>query len=1016
MRWRFTLNPDTDNKVISEPIGWSDISFKLVRDKEWHGIFFEYSLPLEFYDDPKDVNKNAFSFLKAEYEANGVEGFCILKVEEKCDGEDTYTTEGQWRMNFTSYERSYDNGLCLIKLNLEPENVLMTFRNRYDQKVELIANETFDGTAMDDYTTMLINTPISFPPKAVPVITQMAIDNGLPTDALHVEYVEVDVIPSGSGSSTEQMLRYFQVNFARIGFDEVTNRLEIETNNFASEDDIQGLFSIAIDGEYTIEIPDMNINVSVSAVADRDTTSACANLTYEDISVDLYLEIAGGTPINLGSSTDSGCLDASDVQSINVLAYNSGEVSLSAGDTIRMWLRVEANGEWDRNLLSDGELTWTVTVNYFEADSNEYNFILSGNTFYTASNIRVSFINETANRVLESITDKGLKFLSSYYGRTDSEPYVSPDSTDGCGSLRCVALGIHIRNYAALHHNLSFKEIYEALNAIDNIGIGLEDYLDGYTTQRVIRMEPMEYFYDDTVILQLDKIPKVRITVLQDEHYSIFKFGYEKWEAEEFSGLDEFNTQREYRTTLTSVNNTLTKVCNWIASGYAIEITRRKSWLSVTNEDWRFDNDTFIICLKRNESSGFAVEQGNISGAANLVDPDSVYNYRISPVRNALRWLKRVLASYRDATAAESTLEFTDGQANVLAEGLMTGGCLVEEAAVAENDTLQEDLMSDPAGGIPVYRPELWEFEYPLSFSDYQALKASPTGTVQCRFGQDADYLDFYIREIDYKPNNGLATFLLLPKALYPLDECSLYVIQMRGAGTTQFGSSILIGADLENLFVFVNGDLMKYNDAVTANNEIVSWNSATGYGVLQAPIGEGMQITIIHFPPELPECSTCISRFEGRGDGTTTPAITGIGSSTLNTMLVFYNGRLQKYSDLVAANNQITAYNSGTEELTFNAPTNANRELRVLSFNQGCCMSPINTHGDGDATAVLTGMGVTSLADMLVFYNGNLMKYNDSEIANNQILSYNAGTQTLTATAPMHPSRELRALKLQNC
>jgi len=68
-----------------------------------------------------------------------------------------------------------------------------------------------------------------------------------------------------------------------------------------------------------------------------------------------------------------------------------------------------------------------------------------------------------------------------------------------------------------------------------------------------------------------------------------------KNETESYNGLNDLFGNREYRTTLKSVRNTYDRLCQFIASDYAIEVTRRQ--FGGSTKDWRYDNETFIFCL-----------------------------------------------------------------------------------------------------------------------------------------------------------------------------------------------------------------------------------------------------------------------------------------------------------------------------------------------------------------------------------------------------------------------------------
>jgi hypothetical protein len=80
---------------------------------------------------------------------------------------------------------------------------------------------------------------------------------------------------------------------------------------------------------------------------------------------------------------------------------------------------------------------------------------------------------------------------------------------------------------------VSLKDMWEGLEPIHHVGIGVEDdfYRPGF---KLLRVEFWKYFYKTNIILRCENINKVEQEVAESEHYSTFKFGYEKWEAEEY--------------------------------------------------------------------------------------------------------------------------------------------------------------------------------------------------------------------------------------------------------------------------------------------------------------------------------------------------------------------------------------------------------------------------------------------------------------------------------------------------
>jgi len=944
IRWKFTINPDTDNLEISEPKGWSNIRFTLRRDKKWHGVFFEYTGPLGFYDDPSDQNKNAYTFLRDEYELNGTEGHVLLKVEMACNDTDEFTTEGTWRLNFDSYDETRGTE-CWINLNMEPDDCQMVFRNRYDQPVTFNENISFDGAQLDDYPYIGFN--LTLPPKTILQQANLNSHGFVGSDGnSHPDVTVAQTVSSGTGTVTHEAIGYFQFGLepgpgtaydAADGTDEIDTRNPISDGSSGTYTDLQTNYTIAVGGSYTFSF---NIQGRIKVVVDTNANNTdCSGDedTFNHIEYQVYIK-AGGTTTLVYSASDDGCFSPEyEFPSIPMGGAGIGlTYDLNAGDEVQIYLRVRAEGTWNHPPLINHDLNWSIQFDG-SAAMDIVAYTLSESTTCVAN-----MIYETGSRILEKITNDCLRLLSNYYGRIDSEPYASPSGLTGRGSLRALMCGLDIRQYTSGRLSLSFQRYFDDLTAIDNVGIGFEadPWRDGYT---VVRMEEHRYFYDDTVVHTMDSIPLVQIEPVREDIYSLFKGGYSKYEAEAYLGLDEFLTERNYRTGISGSKNTLTQVCSMIASGYAIEITRRQKLYSATTaEDWRFDNDVFIVCLNPKASGIYTVEQGNITAATDMIAPETIYNFRISPARNAMRWLAATLNSYRNPEGPDSEIIFTDGKGNIIATGLMTGDFIQEAAAVTENQTLDYTTVSDPGKALPVYIPETWKFQYPLSFSDYQTLKANPRGTIRARFGSDTEFMDFYLRSVEHDPNRQIAMWELLPKRTNEINPCLIYIVQARGTGTVIFGSNLLIGAELQDLFVFVNGNLQKYNDAHDDNNEIDSWDTTTGYGELKAPVHIGQQVTIIHMPSinEDDQCESCLHRYEGRTTGTDEEELTGYGLSSASTSFFFINGQLQKYNDADADNNEMTSYNSISEKLMLNYKTTVGREIRAFGNAEHATLS----------------------------------------------------------------------------
>jgi len=301
--------------------------------------------------------------------------------------------------------------------------------------------------------------------------------------------------------------------------------------------------------------------------------------------------------------------------------------------------------------------------------------------------------------------------------------------------------------------------MFDGLRGIDNIGMGIEDnpFVPGYSW---LRIEPVEHFYQNDEILALPFVPAPEISVQEQLHYSNIKSGYQKWEVERINGLDEPNGNREYRTGLSSVNNTIDVTSKLIAGSYPIEITRQQSFAATGAADTTYDNETFIICIKR-DGSDLIVEQGNIDNAANVFSPQTLYNWRIRPFSNLMRWFKSIANSYPNISDSVNKLFFTSGTGNFLVEGQLSGTfCKLENWVKAENKDLGALDFSNITDATPLWKPEYADFKYPLSVGDYRTLKAKPYGYISFQCGT-GEWKKGYIQNLRYRLNKGEADFTL---------------------------------------------------------------------------------------------------------------------------------------------------------------------------------------------------------------------------------------------------------------
>lgn len=728
MDYRFYL----DDLEIEEPTGWADIEISIKRDEKYHGIQFEASTgTLGFYGV-------AGEYLIDKKELEGIRSLVIFRVEVACDTgyEEVYSG----RLNFGKYKKSCGRD-CRVYIPVEEDSCKVIFKSRFDQKVDIDSLTAFDGlTVLPNYTNM--GQEIVLPAKALDVRTEGFVS--LESDSINLV-------------NEESLSAYFYIRpiYERELFNSIdTGQVKDVTSNIGKNDtgpafpiSPQLLFEdngicFSTDFEYDIRLKG---NFSISG--NNDFFGAKLRFleylpTEEDISLGNDSTVLSEYEIvNFPGGTEAF------PQAYSYDQTFTGSFTAKEGYGYYAILQIALNpGDYD-------------IENTFDPETY---FLIQNTKLCPATNAKSYLIHETISRVTEAITNRCMRAKSEYYGRIDSEPFAF--DSDGCGGLRMLTSGLKIRRAPEDKFFASPKDLLDGLYGIDNIGFGVEDD-PVFTGKSVLRVEPVDYFYQDDEILSHPSIPKADSEVQESMHYSRILIGYRNWKVERVNGLDEPNSNREYRTSLETVNVPPNDLQSEIITGsYPIEITRQQSFAATGAADTRYDDNTFMICLARN-AYNFEVEQGNITSPANMFDPDTIMNYRLSPVRNLMRWYKSLINSYVNLNSTDSKLFFSAGTGNLTAEGEITEGtydqfCKLENMVIREDQNLFITHFERVADATPLWKPETITYEYPMSVADYRLIKAKPYGYISFQCG-NGDFQKGFINEVKYRMARGVATFNL---------------------------------------------------------------------------------------------------------------------------------------------------------------------------------------------------------------------------------------------------------------
>lgn len=741
MNWLFYL----DDIEIEEPVGFSDLELSIKRDDNLHGIVFQASTsPLDFYGA-------AYDYLLEQKELYGVKANVTFSAWQTCDNYD-YEKVLTGRLNFGKYKRKCGS-VCTISIPWEEDSCEIVLKSRYDQKVDMDKAVGIDGiTPLTDYAALGAETELTA--HNLKTGTEGYVEdagNQIDVSIFEEAFAKSWVRPT-YGRAVDESLQTSQL----------TPTVFAASNNGLNDSVLSPVLLL----EELPDCTDGTIDYSVRLKG----------------SFDILFEYSDGDPnpvtsvFRFKAGVGRGEFDA------NQAVGNPGpgltilhSDNISTGANINHWVGTFDLTYSGNTVLPNGEgfytfLTWEPT-GPFSGVVMIGNITFDKETFVNIQSVRscpptnaeLYMVHESLSRVTEAVTNGCVRVKSSYFGRTDSEPFSFP--ADGCGGLRSVTSGLKIRRAEEDKFFTSVKDLVEGLNAIDNIGVAVEP--DPSISGRFLMLiEDLDFFYRDQELLRHDFIPTSDEEIEEARHYTKIDVGYKEWEVESVNGLDEFNSTRQYNTSLDTVNTSLDITSNLVAGSYPIEITRQQSFATTGAADTKYDNKVFIMEMIRSDYpyGNIGVKQGGITSPENIFSPATVYNFGISPLRNLMRWYRTIAAGFASISDNANKLFFSSGTGNLIAKGILTDiVCRMESMVIQENQDLYITHFADPADYTPLWKNETITYEYPMSIADYKTIKENPYGYISSQCG-GGELLKYWIKEIKYRLAKGKATFVLRRK------------------------------------------------------------------------------------------------------------------------------------------------------------------------------------------------------------------------------------------------------------
>jgi hypothetical protein len=756
IEWKFILDESTTNMEVPEPDGWADLQLTIKRDETWHGIFFDFASTTMTWDG------EAAQYIQQRRQQDGLLTKLVVSVYFRCNEEEPFELFYRGRINFGKYSELCGNE-CSVTVLVEEENCTMVLRNRFDTPVDPEAPKAFDGI------TVVPNYPRNgFTLTLKPVRRTLRSRAEVIDGDYEQDFLPLGVIAWYDGPHADLLLGWTTSPVTSLQeFTMSAQPFVFKGNNAGAGNpatDLTSMLELVQGQNFDCSYDHVDISYRVKGEIELRTSKGLTTFgqTGSTITARIYKLPAGLDPLVTGNWQV--------LQEMPVTVFPSAPEGTRTNS-------FDVAGTFTDNAPATGDRYYFTfkMVNSFSVEgvSPVFGTVISGLVITTTDDSFIEFvaptvceatttkafaIHELISRTTELITDGCLRGRSEYYGRTDSEPYAA--DADGCGGLRVLFNGLNLRNAPDAKFFVTARNIFSGLNAIDNIGIGIEPAPIG--NGLVLRWEPVQYFYQNDELLILQAVPSAKTEVIENKHYATVDAGYKIWQTEDTAGLDEVHSPRQYRTGVDTVPHKLDISCIFIAGSYLIEQTRLLTFAETGAADTAMDAEIFILCLERNGAE-LEVEQGNVTNATGLFDPSSILNARISPIRNLLRWFKSIINTYQNVQNAMARLYFASGEGNYTAcYFLADADCRLEKTTICENHLLHTTVFNDLDDALPIWRNETVKLEYPFSVADYKLVKANPYGYIRIDCGGQT--IRGYIREINYRPAQGIADITLIKK------------------------------------------------------------------------------------------------------------------------------------------------------------------------------------------------------------------------------------------------------------
>lgn len=719
---KFVCDPTRPGSA--DPIGINELITSVKRSEDAAGVIFEVTIDLGFILDAKPFVRNCF------FNDGGIDAIVLVNLLEYNPNLPLWEIYATAKVNFNKFHEDDDK----IALNFEQRGPQTDINNGKSLDVDLETVVSSNGSALPVQT--VLNVP--FHSKS---IREQAVKETYYTDPTESLYeVDVETEASGPGTFFNGLITYAldrtTGNSTVAPLDKLLDEIEnaIPTSN---------LYFNGIDGTNPVAIAnwvgEANLNYSFKTAGHCKITVGARFKVLLDASflLNVAAKIVYGRPgaytiVVVGSVGGSG---------VNTLTLNASlvdyEFDVLAGDTLTVY-----------NIIGGVGVASTTHLKLFpHPTAGPYKINLIQLTTFPETTTKGVLLFEAVERTLQYLCNQRVILQSTLLGRTDLGY-----AEDGEASLILWTNGNRIRGLNDKKIFANFTELIKFINANWCVSWGVRQANGAY----VVLVEKLGFFFDrSTVAVSFGKLFGVETDLDSKRYVRQIKYGYsDSVNIKELNVIDEFNTIRVSELPLRNCSNTLDVSTSTKASGYEIEWLRR---LSGTTEDSSNDDKNFAVCLVRNGGGYKTKKNEGYDFIDNVYEPETGYNYDISPGRALRNWLEYLSASL--IYSSDKIIKFSSGDRNYLMASKKT----------AETFTVFENGPADVSEVNPIWDNFVYtvvNVPFPRDF--FKLLKLNAYGLVEFKDKNNVTFKGYISSDSsDVDSSNGTIDLKLL-KAFIP--------------------------------------------------------------------------------------------------------------------------------------------------------------------------------------------------------------------------------------------------------